>query len=62
MTTENIVYREILKNIQGLPDDDRIRVECIARTLRSIVGAEGENGRFAMALVGAELSILPLPN
>ena len=54
MTTEQIVLAEIRKNIGELGNEQRIRVGAIAQIIRDI--AEGEDGMYALALVGAELA------
>lgn len=56
MTSEQIVLAEIRKNIAAMPDEQRIRTEAIATTLRNIVKCGGEEAHFALALIGAELA------
>ena len=55
MTPEKIVLYEIRDAISKLSEDDRIKVEVRAMTLRNIV-ADGEHAAMAFALVGAELA------
>lgn len=55
MTNEEIVLAEVRSNIKRMPEDDRIRVECIASTLRNILRNE-PLAQMALALVGAELA------
>jgi hypothetical protein len=47
---------EIRKNIAELGDDARIRIESMAQTVRNVVNVGGDEGRYALALVGAELA------
>lgn len=56
MTTEEIVLAEIRKNISEMLGADRARVEMLADTIRHGVQANGALGRFALALVGAEMA------
>ena len=56
MTGEQIVLAEIRKNLAGLDEDTRIKIEAIAQTLRGIVRLGGDEARFALALIGAEMA------
>lgn len=55
MTPEKIVLYEIRDAISKLPEDDRIKVEVRAGTLRGIL-SDGEHAAMAFALVGAEMA------
>lgn len=56
MTPEHQVLLEIRDMISQIPEDDRIRVESIAMTLRNIVRGGGKHAETALALVGAEMA------
>lgn len=53
MTPEKIVLYEIRDAISKLSEDDRIKVEIRAGTIRNIISAD-EFALLAFALVGAE--------
>lgn len=53
MTPEKIVLYEIRDAISKLSEDDRIKVEVRAGTIRNIISAD-EFALLAFALVGAE--------
>ena len=53
MTPEKIALYEIREMIETLPEEDRIRVQAIAMTLRNIL-TDGPLAMMAFALVGAE--------
>ncbi len=53
MTPEKQVLYEVREAIEGLPEDDRVRVQVIAMTLRNIL-TDGPLAMMAFALVGAE--------
>lgn len=53
MTPEKLVLYEIRDVIAKLPNDDQIKVEVRAATLRGIL-KDGEHAAMAFALVGAE--------
>jgi len=53
VTPEKIVLYEIRDAISKLSEDDRIKVEVRAGTIRNIIGAD-EFALLAFALVGAE--------
>lgn len=55
MTQEESTLNEIRKHIATQSEDDRIRIEAIARTLRNIITAD-EHAGLAFALVGAEMA------
>lgn len=55
MTPEKLVLYEIRDTISKLPNDDQIKVEVRAGTLRNIVKGD-EHAAMAFALVGAELA------
>lgn len=56
MTPEKIVLYEIRDTIAKLSEDDRIKVEARAMTLRNILKGD-EHAAMAFALVGAEMSV-----
>lgn len=58
MTPEKIVLYEIKEAISQLSEDDRIKVEVRAGTIRNIISAD-EHAMMAFALVGAELAAKP---
>lgn len=58
MTPEKIVLYEIKEAISQLSEDDRIKVEARAGTIRNIIYAD-EHAMMAFALVGAELATKP---
>lgn len=53
MTPEKLVLYEIRDAISKLSEEDRIKVEVRAGTLRNIL-KDGEHAMMAFALVGAE--------
>ena len=55
MTPEKLLLFEIKDAIANLSEDDRIKVECIAATLRNIL-RDNPHAAMAYALVGAELA------
>jgi hypothetical protein len=55
MTPEKIVLYEIRDTIAQMSEDDRIKVEVRATTLRNILKGD-EHAAMAFALVGAELA------
>lgn len=58
MTTEEIVLKEVRKNIAEMSNDDQIAIAVRAATLRNIVNAD-QWAPMAFALVGAELAASP---
>jgi len=54
MTPEQETLVAIRFGIDAMPEDDRIRVMCIAATIRNATKSGGQHGAFALALIGAE--------
>jgi hypothetical protein len=53
VTPEKAVLYEVREAIDNLPEDDRIKVQAIAMTLRNIL-RDNWHAEMAYALVGAE--------
>lgn len=59
MTPEELTLAEIRQHIGGMPEDSRIRVQCIASTFRNCLQIDPEHAGLALALVGAEQAAKP---
>lgn len=55
-TPEVLTLMQMRAVVANLPDDDRIRTEAIATTIRGILQLGGSHATMALALVGAELA------
>jgi hypothetical protein len=56
MTPEQATLHDVRAEIAKLPEDDRLRIEAIAGSIRNILRAD-PRAAMALALVGAELAV-----
>jgi hypothetical protein len=56
MTAEQYALMLIRGAIASAPDEEQNKIRTAAEQLRSLIAANGEPGKVALALVGAELA------